>query len=167
MCRSRDTPRREVAVPMGPLNGNQSSVPASTAVVVGRVSSSSPDLGIESDAGRISSVELCTATQRALLKNETPSGAKDEPVENALSVSQQQQQQQPSATITHDCAKVEQENAELRRKLIRTKRAFEDTYEKLRLANKAKAQVEKDIKNQILKTHNVLRNVRSNMENEF
>ncbi|XP_001360950.3 centrosomin isoform X1 [Drosophila pseudoobscura] len=157
----------EVAVPMGPPNGNQSSVPASTAVVVGRVSSSSPDLGIESDAGRISSVELCTATQRALLKNETPSGAKDEPVENALSVSQQQQQQQPSATITHDCAKVEQENAELRRKLIRTKRAFEDTYEKLRLANKAKAQVEKDIKNQILKTHNVLRNVRSNMENEF
>ncbi|XP_017148185.1 centrosomin isoform X2 [Drosophila miranda] len=159
----------EVAVPMGPPNGNQSSVPASTAAVVGRVSSSSPDLGIESDAGRISSVELCTATQRALLKNETPSGAKDEPVENALSVSQQQheQQQQPSATTTHDCAKVEQENAELRRKLIRTKRAFEDTYEKLRLANKAKAQVEKDIKNQILKTHNVLRNVRSNMENEF
>lgn len=67
----------------------------------------------------------------------------------------------------HDCAKVDLENAELRRKLIRTKRAFEDTYEKLRLANKAKAQVEKDIKNQILKTHNVLRNVRSNMENEL
>lgn len=65
----------------------------------------------------------------------------------------------------HDCAKVEQEITELKRKLARTKRAFEDTYEKLRVVNKAKAQVEKDIKNQILKTHNVLRNVRSNMEN--
>lgn len=72
---------------------------------------------------------------------------------------------QTSSSPIHDCAKVEQEMAELRRKLIRTKRQFEDTYEKLRLVNKAKAQVEKDIKNQILKTHNVLRNVRSNMEN--
>lgn len=68
-------------------------------------------------------------------------------------------------TKIHDCEKVEQELAELRRKLIRTKRAFEDTYAKLRDVNKAKAQVEKDIKNQILKTHTVLRNVRSNMEN--
>lgn len=67
----------------------------------------------------------------------------------------------------HDCLKVEQENAELRRKLLRTKRAFEDTYEKLRNANQRKAQIEKDIKNQILKTHNVLKNVRSNMENEL
>lgn len=67
----------------------------------------------------------------------------------------------------HDCAKVDQENAELRRKLLRTKRAFEDTYEKLRNANQRKAQIEKDIKNQILKTHNVLKNVRSNMENEL
>lgn len=73
--------------------------------------------------------------------------------------------QTSSSSPIHDCAKVEQEMAELRRKLIRTKRQFEDTYEKLRLVNKAKAQVEKDIKNQILKTHNVLRNVRSNMEN--
>ncbi|XP_022224615.2 centrosomin isoform X2 [Drosophila obscura] len=168
----------EVAVPMGPPTGNHSTVPASMAVGGGRVHSFSPDLGIESDAGRISSVELCPATQRALLttvemKSETLSGAKDEPVSPdtgniELNVSQQQQQQQqPSAATAHDCAKVDQENAELKRKLIRTKRAFEDTYEKLRLANKAKAQVEKDIKNQILKTHNVLRNVRSNMENEL
>ncbi|BFG04991.1 centrosomin [Drosophila madeirensis] len=166
----------EVAVPMGPPNGNHSTVPANMAVVVGRMNSSSPDLGIESDAGRISSVDLCPATQRAIhttveLNNDTLSGVKDEPVSsdtgNALNVSQQQQQPSAAATIAHDCAKVDQENAELRRKLIRTKRAFEDTYEKLRLANKAKAQVEKDIKNQILKTHNVLRNVRSNMENEL
>ncbi|XP_034652282.1 LOW QUALITY PROTEIN: centrosomin [Drosophila subobscura] len=187
----------EVAVPMGPPNGIHSTVPANMAVVVGRMNSSSPDLGIESDAGRISSVDLCPATQRAIhttveLHNDTLSGVKDgkhkgfrfvkgknlplnlcftEPVSpdtgNALNVSQQQQQPSAAATIAHDCAKVDQENAELRRKLIRTKRAFEDTYEKLRLANKAKAQVEKDIKNQILKTHNVLRNVRSNMENEL
>ncbi|KAH8401394.1 hypothetical protein KR009_005107 [Drosophila setifemur] len=163
----------EVAVPMGSGSaGNGQTTAASNsataAVVAQRMNNSSPDLGIESDAGRISSVELSN-TQRALLKTvELKSETKTE--ESASP------EGKPTATSTalatasstaHDCAKVELENAELRRKLIRTKRAFEDTYEKLRLANKAKAQVEKDIKNQILKTHNVLRNVRSNMENEL
>lgn len=71
------------------------------------------------------------------------------------------------ANLSHDCTKVEQENGELRRQLIRTKRALEDTYEKLRLANQRKAHLEKYIKNQIVKTHNVLKNVRSNMEKEL
>ncbi|KAH8300650.1 hypothetical protein KR018_001322 [Drosophila ironensis] len=159
----------EVAVPMGSgANGGggqaaaaaAASNPATAAVVAQRLNNSSPDLGIESDAGRISSVELSNA-QRALLKTvELKSEPKTE--EN----SSPEGKGTVTATV-HDCAKVDLENAELRRKLTRTKRAFEDTYEKLRLANKAKAQVEKDIKNQILKTHNVLRNVRSNMENEL
>ncbi|KAH8245858.1 hypothetical protein KR038_005881 [Drosophila bunnanda] len=171
----------EVAVPMGPPAGHGQAAsavsnPATAAVLAQRVNNSSPDLGIESDAGRISSVELSNA-QRAMLKTvELRNG------EQVVSVSQKIKSDDStspdskpnlgaspsSATAAaHDCAKVDLENAELRRKLIRTKRAFEDTYEKLREANKAKAQVEKDIKNQILKTHNVLRNVRSNMENEL
>ncbi|KAH8348425.1 hypothetical protein KR084_007276 [Drosophila pseudotakahashii] len=182
----------EVAVPMGPPSGQASSskLNAAAAVVAQRVNTSSPDLGIESDAGRISSVELSNA-QRAMLKtveikNEGASVQKtnlEGEFDRILrrrdystklfffsteSTSPDSKTNLATAAATvHDCAKVDLENAELRRKLIRTKRAFEDTYEKLRLANKAKAQVEKDIKNQILKTHNVLRNVRSNMENEL
>ncbi|XP_068147912.1 centrosomin isoform X2 [Drosophila tropicalis] len=145
--------------------------PSVSAVVAQRLNNSSPDLGIESDAGRVSSAELST-TQRAILKTVE---FKLEQQANQTTKDEQLSPDSKKAIATdaaptqtaHDCAKVDQENAELRRKLIRTKRAFEDTYEKLRLANKAKAQVEKDIKNQILKTHNVLRNVRSNMENEM
>ncbi|XP_075169541.1 phosphodiesterase 4D interacting protein centrosomin isoform X2 [Haematobia irritans] len=143
-----------------------------------RTQNYSPDLGIESDAGRISSAELSSA-QMPLLKtveispskkedensNEEPSDSSLENIKpsNVPATSADQE----NATKKHDCAKVDQENAELRRKLLRTKRAFEDTYEKLRNANQRKAQIEKDIKNQILKTHNVLKNVRSNMENEL
>ncbi|KAI8037568.1 hypothetical protein M5D96_009721 [Drosophila gunungcola] len=154
----------EVAVPMGPPAGQPSSSKlAAAAVVAQRVNNSSPDLGIESDAGRISSVELSNA-QRAMLKTV------EMKIEGAVSAKTKAEESSSpdgttnlatAAATAHDCAKVDLENAELRRKLIRTKRAFEDTYEKLRMANKAKAQVEKDIKNQILKTHNVLRNVRS------
>ncbi|XP_017131949.1 centrosomin isoform X8 [Drosophila elegans] len=160
----------EVAVPMGPPAGQPSSSKlAAAAVVAQRVNNSSPDLGIESDAGRISSVELSNA-QRAMLKTvemkiEGAASAKTKAEES--SSPDDTTNLATGAATAHDCAKVDLENAELRRKLIRTKRAFEDTYEKLRMANKAKAQVEKDIKNQILKTHNVLRNVRSNMENEL
>ncbi|XP_016957497.1 centrosomin isoform X2 [Drosophila biarmipes] len=160
----------EVQVPMGPPSDQAtSSKLAAAAVVANRVNTSSPDLGIESDAGRISSVELSNA-QRAMLKTvemKNESAIIKTTKSEGTSSPDTKTNLITAAPPAHDCAKVDLENAELRRKLIRTKRAFEDTYEKLRMANKAKAQVEKDIKNQILKTHNVLRNVRSNMENEL
>ncbi|XP_061391426.1 centrosomin [Musca vetustissima] len=148
-----------------------------------RTQNYSPDLGIESDAGRISSAELSSA-QLPLLKtveispNKENLNVTEEPLDSSLENIKPSNLPPNTAAGTaagqdnlafkkHDCAKVEQENAELRRKLLRTKRAFEDTYEKLRNANQRKAQIEKDIKNQILKTHNVLKNVRSNMENEL
>ncbi|XP_070068271.1 centrosomin isoform X2 [Drosophila takahashii] len=155
----------EVAVPMVQASSSAKLNAAAAVVVAQRINTSSPDLGIESDAGRISSVELSNA-QRAMLKTVEMKSEKTNSEESPSPDSKSNLATAAAATV-HDCAKVDLENAELRRKLIRTKRAFEDTYEKLRLANKAKAQVEKDIKNQILKTHNVLRNVRSNMENEL
>ncbi|KAI8128668.1 Centrosomin [Lucilia cuprina] len=154
-----------------------------------RIQNSSPDLGIESDAGRVSSVEL-NSVQRPQLKtvemspsskqlssteSDEKEGLHDSSTENIKPSNNNNsntdanngQMSIQQLAKKHDCLKVEQENAELRRKLLRTKRAFEDTYEKLRNANQRKAQIEKDIKNQILKTHNVLKNVRSNMENEL
>ncbi|XP_046809682.1 centrosomin isoform X3 [Lucilia cuprina] len=153
-----------------------------------RIQNSSPDLGIESDAGRVSSVEL-NSVQRPQLKtvemspsskqlssteSDEKEGLHDSSTENIKPSNNNNNADANNGQMSiqqlakkHDCLKVEQENAELRRKLLRTKRAFEDTYEKLRNANQRKAQIEKDIKNQILKTHNVLKNVRSNMENEL
>uniref|UniRef100_A0A1B0FPN1 Centrosomin N-terminal motif 1 domain-containing protein n=1 Tax=Glossina morsitans morsitans TaxID=37546 RepID=A0A1B0FPN1_GLOMM len=140
-----------------------------------RLQNSSPDLGIESDAGRISSaeaantqcpmpIELDTDKASAVMNEEElpedNEGAKEVKSPTAT-------QTLELANLSHDCTKVEQENGELRRQLIRTKRALEDTYEKLRLANQRKAHLEKYIKNQIVKTHNVLKNVRSNMEKEL
>lgn len=67
--------------------------------------------------------------------------------------------------IQHDCEKIDKENAELRRKLERTRRAFEKTWAQLRISNQRKEQIEKDIRQEIYKTHSVLKNVRSNIEN--
>lgn len=49
-------------------------------------------------------------------------------------------------------------------KLEKTRRAFEKTLSQLRISNQRKEQIEKDIRQEIYKTHNVLKNVRSNME---
>lgn len=64
----------------------------------------------------------------------------------------------------HDCEKIEKENAELRRKFERTRRAFEKTWAQLRISNQRKEQIEKDIRQEIYKTHSVLKNARSNIE---
>lgn len=70
-----------------------------------------------------------------------------------------------SVNSPHDCDKIEQENAELKRKLEKTRKAFEKTWAHLRASNQRKEQIEKDIRNEIYKTHNVLKTVRCNMEN--
>ncbi|KAH8405801.1 hypothetical protein KR215_009282 [Drosophila sulfurigaster] len=151
------------------LANNKANAPSSSAAA-GRINNPSPDLGIESDVGRGVSVELSNA-QRALLKTvELTANNEDTDNMDLKEVSSPDSEAAAASsvgqiTIVHDCAKVEKEMAELKRKLLHTKRSFEDTYKRLCAVNKAKAQVEKDIKNQILKTHNVLRNVRSNMEN--
>lgn len=56
---------------------------------------------------------------------------------------------------------------ELKRKLRHTHRAFVETFEKLRFSNQRKERVERDIRQQIMKTQSVLKNVRVNMETEM
>lgn len=52
----------------------------------------------------------------------------------------------------------------MRQKLEKTRRAFEKTWNQLRISNQRKEQIEKDIRQEIYKTHSVLKNVRSNMD---
>lgn len=67
----------------------------------------------------------------------------------------------------HCCQKAietAQENNELKRKLLRMKRALEETATQLNLANQRKKQVEKTICKQIHKTSQVLRKAKANLD---
>lgn len=65
----------------------------------------------------------------------------------------------------HDCEKVECENQELKRRLAHTKRTLEHTFNKLKTSNQLKEKVERDIQKQLVKTNNVLKIARNNIEN--
>lgn len=64
------------------------------------------------------------------------------------------------------CAKTKEiinENSDLRRRLLRTRRALEETVTQLTMANQRKKQVEKAICKQIHKTSQVLRVAKANL----
>lgn len=65
------------------------------------------------------------------------------------------------------CKKLENEINEIKKTMNHSKKSLEQAYAKLRNQNLRKAQIEADIKQQIIKTQNVLQNVRTNMENEM
>lgn len=65
------------------------------------------------------------------------------------------------------CKKLESEINEVKKTMVHSKKSLEQAYAKLRNQNLRKAQIEMDIKQQILKTQNVLQNVRTNMEIEL
>lgn len=114
-----------------------------------RLNNSSPDLGIESD-DLVNKFQTAGTDDQLLQVRATSSGS--------ISTSNQK--------INHDCLKVEQENIELKKKYIRTRRALEETWSNLKKANQRKEQIEKDIRMQLFKTQNVLKNVRTNIEND-
>lgn len=140
-----------------------------------RPENSSPDLGIESDAGRLSHTESQapngvggTSPARPLLKTleltRSMSNLLMEPKEEAI------QELNSSATIDkppHDCAKIEADYAELKRRYKQTRRHLELAYDSIKSANRRKERLEQDIKQQIQKTNVVLKTVRTNMTNEL
>jgi centrosomin len=65
------------------------------------------------------------------------------------------------------CQRLRNEVGEIKKSMQHSKRSLELAYAKLRNQNLKKAQTEMDIKQQIMKTQNVLQNVRTNMENEM
>ncbi|EDS36758.1 centrosomin (arrow protein) [Culex quinquefasciatus] len=140
-----------------------------------RPENSSPDLGIESDAGRHSHTESqapppAPSPARPLLKTleltRSMSNLLMEPKEEAI-----QELNPTSATTTttppHDCAKIEADYAELKRRYKQTRRHLELAYDSIKSANRRKERLEQDIKQQIQKTNVVLKTVRTNMTNEL
>lgn len=145
-----------------------------------RLENSSPDLGIESDGtGRSSGTDVNTSSSplsklrssraelNASFTNILLEGDEGESSDQAPKSSNghtPNKSMPAPLMVQHDCEKVDKENAELRRKLERTRRAFEKTWACLRISNQRKEQIEKDIRQEIYKTHSVLKNVRSNIE---
>ncbi|XP_063914175.1 centrosomin isoform X3 [Zophobas morio] len=123
---------------------------------------SSPDLGIESDHGRFSSLETHVNVQRPLLQTLELT----ESMSNLLDV-ENNDAQSVNCDDSHCCQKTMEmahENSDLKRKLLRTRRALEETVTQLTLANQRKKQVEKTICRQIHKTSQVLRKAKANLD---
>ncbi|XP_058061488.1 centrosomin isoform X2 [Anopheles bellator] len=158
---------------------------------VGRrqLENSSPDLGIESDPGRLSNMEtagsanyssdaLAQHRQRPLLKTleltksmsnlllNPPMEVKNEHVSPNKNAEQDAETLATDATtvVKHDCAKIEADFAELKRRYKVTRRYLDQAYDNIKSANKRKEQLEVDIKHQIHKTRAVLKTVHNNME---
>ncbi|XP_037024363.1 centrosomin isoform X1 [Bradysia coprophila] len=138
-------------------------------------SNPSPDLGIESDAIRTSGSEL---NQDMVTKTDSPFTPKLRKVTKAMGSilleddgeAETTTNNSPSktdnqnGTAPHNCAEVDKENAELKRKLAGTHKAYTNILAQLKISNNRKEQVERDIRREICKTQNVLKNVRTNIE---
>ncbi|XP_055550682.1 centrosomin isoform X2 [Wyeomyia smithii] len=146
-----------------------------------RQQNSSPDLGIESDAGRLSNTESnrleptaadsSTSPARPLLKTleltKSMSNLLMDPKEEAKSELNASLNSNSSKSIVHDCVKIEADYAELKRRYKHTRHHLEQAYDSIKTSNKRKEQLERDIKQQIQKTNVVLKTVRTNMTNEL
>ncbi|XP_053690716.1 centrosomin [Sabethes cyaneus] len=157
---------------------NRSAKPKETS----RLQNSSPDLGIESDAGRLSNTESnrreqtaadsSTSPARPLLKTleltKSMSNLLMDPKEEAkCGFNASLASSNASKAVVHDCAQLEADYAELKRRYKQTRRHLELAYDSIKSSNKRKEQLERDIKQQIQKTNVVLKTVRTNMTNEL
>uniref|UniRef100_A0A182SEF7 Uncharacterized protein n=1 Tax=Anopheles maculatus TaxID=74869 RepID=A0A182SEF7_9DIPT len=156
-----------------------------------QLENSSPDLGIESDPGRLSNVELgasglggelkyaTSPQQRPLLKtleltksmsNLLLNPAQDVKLEDGESskvgggVGEQDASAEATTIVKHDCAKIEVDYRDLQRRYNKTRQCLAVAYDKIKSSNKVKKQLEVDLKQQIHKTHAVLKTVHRNMD---
>lgn len=83
------------------------------------------------------------------------------------SLSSNDEKDRLSISNCESCKKFFDEINEIKKTMGHSKKSLEQAYAKLRNQNLRKAQIEMDIKQQIIKTQNVLQNVRTNMEMEL
>lgn len=123
---------------------------------------SSPDLGIESDQGRFSSLEAAPSGVPVDLTKmvSTMEGyASDVDTTNTAVVINSR-----GDISVKSYKELEQENSVLRRRLTRAHRALEETLTQLTAANQRKKQVERAICKQLHKTHHILKKARVNLD---
>lgn len=148
---------------MVPRVGRQLSAPCDQQMdsFENRNNATSPDLGIESDQGRLSSLEAAPAqTPLPHFERTQHPGKQEATFENTSALVL------TSKCEGSDMSQLRQENMELKRRLIQTRRALEKTVEQLVSANQRKKQVEKAICKQLYKTHTILKQSRVNLQAE-
>ncbi|XP_035903928.1 centrosomin isoform X2 [Anopheles stephensi] len=148
-----------------------------------QLENSSPDLGIESDPGRLSNVELggelkyaTSPQQRPLLKTleltksmsnlllNPAMDVKLEDGESSKGAGGEQESPEATTIVKHDCAKIEVDYRDLQRRYNKTRHCLAVAYDKIKSSNRVKKQLEVDLKQQIHKTHAVLKTVHRNMD---
>lgn len=117
----------------------------------GRITTASPDLGIESDQGRFSSLEPFPIKKSTT----APALNSGESISSNFQLKKKHQ-------LDYKC--LELENQELKQRLLHTRQTLEQTYAQLASANQRKRLVEKAICKQLHKTHHILRRARDNFE---
>ncbi|CAG9854187.1 unnamed protein product [Phyllotreta striolata] len=121
----------------------------------------SPDLGIESDQGRMSSLEMLGhVTTRPLLQTLELT----ESMNNMLEENKPMQNVPCCQVCSQKLIEMEKDNTDLKKKLLRMRRALEESANQLSLANQRKKEVEKTICKQIHKTSQVLRKAKANLD---
>lgn len=142
-------------------NNSQYWLPISYSTIGGRSKSScSPDLGIESDAAITTMRPLqdtlkITESMTNLLSDEDNNGNGNRPARDIDSESPL-----PMEGLD-EVEALKQENETLRRKLMKTRKALEDTFQHLSASNKNKKNVEKAITKQLQITKSILKKTRT------
>ncbi|XP_069674172.1 CDK5 regulatory subunit-associated protein 2-like isoform X2 [Periplaneta americana] len=139
---------------------SSNSVPTDPSLI--RNINSSPDLGIESDQGRFSSLEATSSgipVDVAKMVSTMEGYASDVDTTNTAVVINSR-----GDTSVKSYKELEQENIVLRRRLTRTHRALEETLAQLTAANQRKKQVERAICKQLHKTHHILKKAKVNLD---
>ncbi|KYM86662.1 Centrosomin [Atta colombica] len=141
-----------------PYNNSQFWQPMNYSALGGRSKSScSPDLGIESDAAVTTTRPLkdtlkITESMTNLLSDEDNGNhrAQDSNSESPLPIEGLEEMEA-----------LKQENEALKRRLVKTRKALEDTFEHLSASNKNKKNVEKAIIKQLMVTRSILKKTRT------
>ncbi|XP_067001294.2 centrosomin isoform X2 [Anabrus simplex] len=137
--------------------------------IVPRNINSSPDLGIESDQGRFSSLETSAMPPPGVHleapepeRNPTDMGS-DVDVDPSIS----ETRLLSGGELEDENARLLKENANLKRDLFRTRRSLQATLSQLTSSNQLKKQMEKAICKQLHKTHHILQQARrDNLEGD-
>ncbi|XP_051158815.1 centrosomin-like isoform X3 [Leptopilina boulardi] len=151
-------------------NGSQYWLPLSYPTSIGRSKSScSPDLGIESDAAMTTMRPLKDTLK--ITESMTNLLSDDENCNNNQRLRDTRNESPLEIEGGHNYSldemeTLKQENEALKRRLMKTRKVLEDTFERLSASNKSKKNVEKAITKQLMMTKTILKKTR-NYEEPF
>ncbi|XP_015517212.2 centrosomin isoform X2 [Neodiprion lecontei] len=142
-------------------NGSQYWLPINYPNLTGRSKSScSPDLGIESDAALTTTTRPLKDTLK-ITESMTNLLSEDENCNTSRELRDLDSESPLPTEGLNEMEVLKQENEALKRRLMKTRRALEDTFQHLSASNKNKKNVEKAITKQLMITKTILKKTRT------